>query len=111
MLNELSALYDLAHDIERTGLSRIADPAISVAESLADVDYPALTDDELSVLLEDARATDDANLRRLIKHHVALRETADRLLDRLKETAGPRDDLVRVAEHFIHADWKRTPSG
>lgn len=78
VLKELSDLYNLGHEIERAGLSRIGDPVIDVKEALADRDYPALTDCELSQLLADAWAT-----------------------------AGERDDLVRVAEHFVHADWKR----
>lgn len=109
VFRELSRLYELGHEIELAGLNRVSDVPISVEERLADRDYPALTDRELSRLLAEARAKDNSLLRRLIKHHVALREAADRMLRRLKEVDGEGDDLVRVAEHFVHADWKRLP--
>lgn len=104
---ELSHLYELGREIESAGLSRLGESDVRMEEAVADHDYPALTDRELSRLLAKARATGDAELRRLVKHHVCLREAAERLLQRVKDEAGESDDLVRVAEHFVHADWKR----
>ena len=56
---------------------------------------------ELDRLLDDARRAGNVPLRRLIKHHKALRSIAASLLEIVEAQKSAPDDLLVVARHMI----------
>lgn len=74
-------------------------------EFLEDFGAPALSDTELEALLERARATDDTELRRLVKQHRAIRFAGEMLLRHVESTQGPAfidaNPTLRVARFLL----------
>ncbi|MBX3193388.1 MAG: hypothetical protein KF819_40775 [Labilithrix sp.] len=74
-------------------------------EFLEDFGAVALSDSELEALLERARATDDAELRRLVKQHRAVRYAGEALLSHVESTQGlaviNANPMLKIARFFL----------
>lgn len=78
------------------------------AEFLEDFGAVALSEAELDVLLERARATNDAQLRRLVKQHRAVRFAGEAFLAHVESTQGPAvidgSPKLKIARFLLRGD-------
>ena len=76
---------------------------ISDEEFAEDFGAPVPEGEELDRMLAEARRTNNVQLRRLIKHHQALKYLAEKLLQRVEdhEHPGPEDQVFKLASCVI----------
>ena len=75
------------------------------SEFLEDFGAVPLSDAELEALLERARATNDTDLRRLVKQHRAVRFAGGAFLEHIEATQGPEviaeSSKLKIARFFL----------